>query len=419
MKFVFNPFTGRFDAVTSGSGTSGSTGLQGPPGLDGQDGEPGDQGSPGPAGSAGATGAAGADGAQGAAGLQGPPGMDGLDGDPGETGPSGMLGSSGLATRVAFWETVTTLTSTTPASVGELYWDNVNGFLGSGTATPTAALTGRKTGTDPISTLARDVVSTLAQESNAANLLAVYGGASTAIGHNFLRLSGSLGTEAAPTPQLSGYTFSGIGFGSFLNGAHVDTAFIRAIAASDHSNAPVKRATYLTFGTTPDSAGAPPGFAMSITETGMVLISSTDAAPTIGVKLRVADGHVLIDNTGVASELRFTEPSGSGTNITSFKAQAQAADLNYTWPAALLAGGVLTTDGSGGLTWSSLGATGPPGVDGEDGIDGVPGPIGPAGASGSSTPFTFDGGTDTSGLKDFGVVNTGGVNDVSFDGGSP
>ena len=47
-----------------------------------------------------------------------------------------------------------------------------------------------------------------------------------------------------------------------------------------------------------------------------------------------ATGNILLANTGTASELRLAEPSGSGTDYTAFKAQAQANNITYTLPAA-------------------------------------------------------------------------------------
>ena len=52
-----------------------------------------------------------------------------------------------------------------------------------------------------------------------------------------------------------------------------------------------------------------------------------------------------------ASQLRLYEPSGSGRNFTAFRAQPQAADIVYTLPASITAGGVLTTDANGNLSW--------------------------------------------------------------------
>ncbi|NBW14724.1 MAG: hypothetical protein EBR82_42670, partial [Caulobacteraceae bacterium] len=60
-----------------------------------------------------------------------------------------------------------------------------------------------------------------------------------------------------------------------------------------------------------------------------------------------------------AAELRFLEPSGSGTNYTALKAQAQAANVTYTLPAADgSANQVLTTNGTGGLSWAAGGGGG-------------------------------------------------------------
>jgi len=77
-------------------------------------------------------------------------------------------------------------------------------------------------------------------------------------------------------------------------------------------------------------------------------------------------GHVgLINSNNTAEELRFYEPSGSGTDYSGFRAGAMAAPVTYTWP---LADGnginyVLCTDGFGHLSWRGFGASGGGGVD--------------------------------------------------------
>ncbi len=58
-----------------------------------------------------------------------------------------------------------------------------------------------------------------------------------------------------------------------------------------------------------------------------------------------------------ASQLRLYEPSGNGRNFTAFRAQPQAADIVYTLPASITAGGVLTTDASGNLSWVAPSST--------------------------------------------------------------
>jgi hypothetical protein len=74
--------------------------------------------------------------------------------------------------------------------------------------------------------------------------------------------------------------------------------------------------------------------------------------------LSVTDGHVSLGNTdNTARELRLYEPSGSGTNYTAFRAQAQASDITYTLPASLTAGATVeegllqVDDATGTLSW--------------------------------------------------------------------
>ena len=71
-------------------------------------------------------------------------------------------------------------------------------------------------------------------------------------------------------------------------------------------------------------------------------------------RLRVySGGDIAIISGSTASELRFTEPSGSGTNYTSIEARAQAANIPWILPDTQ--GGartVLTNDGNGYLYWS-------------------------------------------------------------------
>ncbi len=55
---------------------------------------------------------------------------------------------------------------------------------------------------------------------------------------------------------------------------------------------------------------------------------------TPGQKLEIKDGNLLLSNSGSAGEIRFAEPSASGTNYTAFKAQAQTGTVTYTLPAS-------------------------------------------------------------------------------------
>jgi hypothetical protein len=97
-----------------------------------------------------------------------------------------------------------------------------------------------------------------------------------------------------------------------------------------------------------------------VTATGNVGIGT--AAPT--ERLQVSDGNIAITNTdNTARQLRLYEPSGSGSNFTAFRAQAQGNDITYTLPASLtttntVATGILQTDASGNLSWLNPSALG-------------------------------------------------------------
>ena len=83
-------------------------------------------------------------------------------------------------------------------------------------------------------------------------------------------------------------------------------------------------------------------------------------------------GSATVLNFGggaTAAEFRFLEPSGSGTNYSAFKAVAQAANMTYSLPPSLVAGGALTdVAGNGVLTWvvPSGGGGGSPGGSGSE-----------------------------------------------------
>lgn len=75
--------------------------------------------------------------------------------------------------------------------------------------------------------------------------------------------------------------------------------------------------------------------------------------------LDVYQAHLKLNSGTSASELRLYEPSGSGTNYTAFKSQAQAGDVTYTLPAADGSNTyVLQTNGSGTLSWVAPSAGG-------------------------------------------------------------
>lgn len=98
----------------------------------------------------------------------------------------------------------------------------------------------------------------------------------------------------------------------------------------------------------------------SATSTATNFLGTTDNVDMIfktnsTERLRMlSSGQLLLTGGTSAGELRFGEPSASGSNYTAFKAQAQSADITYTLPAtAGSSGQVLVNDGAGNLTWST------------------------------------------------------------------
>ena len=88
-------------------------------------------------------------------------------------------------------------------------------------------------------------------------------------------------------------------------------------------------------------------------------LRSTTNATKGDVILNDQGGNVIVGGGATASEVRLMEPSGSGTNYTAIKAQAQTGNVTYTLPAADGSNGqVLSTNGSGTLSWATAGGGG-------------------------------------------------------------
>ena len=90
----------------------------------------------------------------------------------------------------------------------------------------------------------------------------------------------------------------------------------------------------------------------------MVILTTPSGSVTPVERVRIdSSGHLHLKSPATAAEFRIYEPSGSGTNYTAFKAQAQAADITYTLPPDDGdADEVLATDGSGNLSWVAAGS---------------------------------------------------------------
>jgi hypothetical protein len=107
-----------------------------------------------------------------------------------------------------------------------------------------------------------------------------------------------------------------------------------------------------------------PDITTSITTPSTTFSIANATATTLNIggaatTMNIAGGSGAALNIGggaSAAEARFLEPSASGTNYTALKAQAQAANVTYTLPSADGSSGqVLSTNGSGTLSWATGG----------------------------------------------------------------
>jgi hypothetical protein len=98
---------------------------------------------------------------------------------------------------------------------------------------------------------------------------------------------------------------------------------------------------------------------------GMRLVPNV-AGPRFGIgqtspseRFELRDGNFLISNSGTARQIRFQEPNAGGTNYSAFQAGAQSSDITYTLPTALPGtNGILTSNNSGTLSWSTVDLSG-------------------------------------------------------------
>lgn len=100
------------------------------------------------------------------------------------------------------------------------------------------------------------------------------------------------------------------------------------------------------------------GATIALLNTVATTVNAFGAATTINIG---TSATVLNFGGGAtAAEFRFLEPSGSGTNYTAIKAQAQSANITYTLPATVGGAGTFLTDaaGNGTLSWATPGGSG-------------------------------------------------------------
>lgn len=259
------------------------------------------------------------------------------------TTPSGTISGSGAANQIAYWSSSSAITSES-----DLYWDSTNNRLGIKNASPSTTL---------------DVISTTAQARlgyDSTNYIEFSVGST---GNCSINSTSSAGTGGSITWNAASGSIPGtvtLNAGTSTSGGNTGGAF--TFGSGSGNGAAAGGVTSVLAG----AGGATgPG--------GSILIKSGSGGSTSGdagnVEIRSGDitsgslGNVLLSSTGgnvivgggtAASELRILEASGSGTNYSAFKAQAQSANLTYTLPATqATANHVLKNNGSGTLSWAT------------------------------------------------------------------
>ena len=150
------------------------------------------------------------------------------------------------------------------------------------------------------------------------------------------------------------------------------------------------------FGTSPTitTSLATGSSSFDLINTNATTVNFAGAATTLNIG--GSGAAIKLGGGATAAELRFMEPSGSGTNYTAFKAQAQAGDVTYTLPAADgTSGYVLQTNGSGTLSWVAQSGGGGGGTPG--GSD-TQVQFNDAGSFGGDAGFTYNKTTDVATL---------------------
>lgn len=169
-----------------------------------------------------------------------------------------------------------------------------------------------------------------------------FAGGAAAFGYS----PGSSGADYTDVPHIAtnpaGGIGSGIPFGIWIE------ENISASGYLAHRRVWMDNSNVRIYGVTAASAVGPIG--IDVASSGNVTLAPTSA------------GSVIIGGGATASTLRFLEPSGSGTNYSEFKAQAQSANITYTFPATIpTANDVLTASSVSApnvtLSWTTPGAS--------------------------------------------------------------
>jgi len=338
---------------TSGSsGSSGTSGSSGSSGTSGNDGAPGTSGSSGSSGTSGSSGSSGTSGSSGSSGTSGSSGSSGTSGESGTSGSSGSSGTSGTAT-ITNLGVNRVLTST--------------GTQGEANAEANLSFNGGTLGLTGDLEITGDIVT-----SGNNNIVIDPGGTgSITLKSDNIIMEGA-GTTTVPELRLGEWTVAGSDYVGFKPPFSVTTS---------------------TIWTLPDGDGtANQGLATDGSDTlvwkDFILETNPVVEGTITVKPvgpSVQPAKILLKDFDNSNGITIQVP----TNVT--------ADYSLTLPADDgTSGQVLSTDGSGVLSWVT-GGSGSSGSSGSSGTSGSSGSSGTSGSSGSSGTSGSSGSSGTSG----------------------
>jgi hypothetical protein len=309
-------------------------------------------------------------GGSGATGATGPTGANGSAGSAGATGPTGATGTAEV------WLTGSSAPTGGQGSVGDWYYRTSNNEILEKTAgstwTSRATITGATgaTGAAGSNGAAGAVGATgatglLSSGSAAGNTPYWNGSAWVVNSSNIYNNGGNIGIGTTSPGKLLEVSKNASGSG-LINVKNTNSAGYSSIDFFDHNGNQMGNVGWANTSAT-SYAGT---VYLSSNQAVDVSISTNNVegwrlkpSGYVGIgtanpidKVDIYNGNlVLTNNDNSAGELRFYEPSSSGSHYTAFKAQAQTADVTYTLPTSAGSDGeVLTSDGSGNLTWAAI-----------------------------------------------------------------
>jgi len=220
-----------------------------------------------------------------------------------------------------------------------------------GTAAGLTAGTASAVAVGGITGLGTNVATALAVNVGSAGAFLTFNGAggtpSSLTGTNITGTAAGLTAGTASAVAVGGITGLGTGVGTFL--ATPTTANLLAAVTGETGTGAVM------FGTSPSITTSLISASASLDVFNTVATTLNFAGATTA--LNIGAGAAQILNFGgftSAAEMRFLEPSASGTNYSGFKQPALTTSITYLWPSDAPANGdVLTCQSNGTLSWET------------------------------------------------------------------